>query len=83
MSLSFVVVGWLAVCQEIVREFLCENPSEWFSVRDIAEGLGVSMNSTSDNCKMLRKRNLVLFRVERRLVGKVFKDVIVYKYRRC
>jgi hypothetical protein len=71
------------MCQELVREFLGEYPNRWFTVREIADGLCVSLNSTSDNCKMLRKRNQVLFRVERRLVGKVYKDVIVYKYRRC
>ena len=70
------------MCQELVREFLSENRTGWFSVREISEGIGVSLNSTSDNCKMLRKRNQVLYCTKKRLVGHCMKDVIVYKYRR-
>jgi DNA-binding transcriptional regulator GbsR (MarR family) len=72
----------VSICQEVIRGYLSEFPRDWFTVRDISLALGMSLNSVSDNCKMLRKRNQVLYRVERRLVGKCYKDVIVYRYRR-
>jgi hypothetical protein len=77
------------VCQVLVMEFLEEHKGEWFTVREIWVNmrilfpeLDVNLNSTSDNCKQLRKRNQVLYATKRRLVGNCMKDVIVYKFRR-
>lgn len=71
------------MCQEIVKEFLFEYPNKWFTVREIALGTGLSLNSAFNSCMDMRRNHTIIFKTERRLVGKCYKDIIVYKYKRC
>lgn len=68
--------------QEAIDEFLGEYPKSWFTVREIIDGTGLSTNSAFDSCKDMRRSKTVYYRIEKRLVGKCYKDIIVYKYRR-
>lgn len=71
------------MCQVLVREFLAENKNDWFTAYEIEKGTGLSPNSVFISCMKLRKHQQVFFKVQRRLVGKCQKDIIVYKYKRC
>lgn len=71
------------MCQLVITEFLCEYPKDWFSAKEIEVGTGLSPNSVFTSCMKMRKHNDVFYRIERRIVGKCQKDIIVYKYKRC
>jgi hypothetical protein len=71
------------MCQEVIDEFLSDCPTKWFTVKEIVDGTGLSPNSAFNSCMDMRRSKQVLYRKERRLVGKCYKDIIVYKHKRC
>ena len=71
------------MCQELIKGFLCDEQSRWFTAGDIADGTGLSDNSVFTGLKRMRKQNQVFFKTQNHLVGRSMKDIIVYKYKRC
>ena len=55
--------------QQEVYDFLKKNKGNWFTSKEIAEGLVVSIGSVTNNLKKLRKSDSVKFKQE----GKRFK----------
>lgn len=71
------------MCQEVIKEFLCCEPTRWFTARDIVDGTGLSLNAVFNACMDMRRSHTVLFSTRKCLVGRSMKDVIIYKYKRC
>lgn len=48
--------------QQEVYEFLAENPGDWYTSREIARALGISIGSVTMSLKKLRKTNTIAFK---------------------
>ena len=71
------------MCQDEIREFLRDHPNGWFTVKEISDGAGLSLNSVNDNLTRMRTRPVtVLFKTQSRRVNKyTVREVTVYKYK--
>ncbi|MBD3203113.1 HTH domain-containing protein [Candidatus Woesearchaeota archaeon] len=50
--------------QQEVYDYLKNHKNKWFTSKDIAEGLGVSIGSVTSNLKKLRESNFVKYKFE-------------------
>jgi DNA-binding transcriptional regulator GbsR (MarR family) len=48
--------------QQEVYDFLLERPGKWFTSREIAEDLSISIGSVTMSLKKLRKTNIITFK---------------------
>ncbi|MBU0756856.1 MAG: winged helix-turn-helix domain-containing protein [Nanoarchaeota archaeon] len=59
--------------QQEVYDFLKKNKKDWFTSKDIAERLDVSIGSVTNNLKKLRKSGSVKFKFDNNKYYYVFK----------
>jgi DNA-binding MarR family transcriptional regulator len=64
--------------QKTVYEFLKKNRGRWFSNKEIAKGLSVTVSSTTNSTKKLYKSNFI-HRVEKKRDG--VHTLLIFKYR--
>ncbi len=48
--------------QQEVYEFLTEHQGDWFTSREIADALGISIGSVTMSLKKLRKTNIIKYK---------------------
>jgi len=60
--------------QQEVYDFLKKNKRKWFTSKEIAEGLLVSIGSVTNNLKKLRKTNSIKHKLLNNKYKYMFKD---------
>ncbi len=65
---------FLGMGQQEVYDFLKKNKRKWFTSKEIAEGLLVSIGSVTNNLKKLRKTNSIKHKLLNNKYKYMFKD---------
>lgn len=51
--------------QQSISDFLKANKDKWFTIRQIAKGLNISISTATTNCKILREHEDIAVKSER------------------
>ena len=66
--------------QQEVYDFLRKNKKKWYSSKDIAQKLSVSVGSVTNSLRRLRESKQVLYKVNKRDVSN--RKVFEYKFKK-
>jgi len=66
--------------QQEVNDFLRKNKKKWYSSKDIAQKLDVSVGSVTNSLRRLRESKQVLYKVNKRDISN--RKVFEYKFKK-